>query len=826
MKMVWRLILKDHRVLRWSLLGWLLLQGLYYGLCYVDWHVSATKEVALAGRFLLLFIIVYGAVFFASHIQKEPLVEGDDFWRTRPLRPGKLFLGKALFVLCYGFVVPGLLQLVFLLMVGFREHLIAGFVEWLWFQCQWLIPACGLAVLTSTMTRLINLVMLIGLGLLMAFLVAAPLRQQFPWLQTTLIDFPGRPTALALLAVATGLIAIFIQYFHGKRRTALRLLFAGFCLAVCLCWFPLHGREVSRPTPFLQSSEELEKRLAADPIEISPLGRLAESEDSRSTDRYWDVRRNVRIPAGVHLAVEPTQSEFDFSDRRVRSVAQHSVHVGTGMSDIEISRLVDAPPAAWPASPNRSGSMSLIRIPYQTAHEIGDERGTFNGKFVAYLQEPTVIMRLPLIEGSRIQEGPISAEVVSVKRLPDRLLIEITENWPRNLWFPKRPEVDLRERAQAVLHHRPTGALVKSQFRSGRRGGINPSLHRSQTKREFRHQASGWILGPLLASKEFNAAEWELVYGGNRVVASKPIRVSVPNFRLNRNVPATEAEVLEQVEQLRVPPNLTDELTEALLWDLWSLWHYNAGEWKKFQGPYEDRFRQKLRQIAPSPEVSIRVARAMLNYPLDLTGRRIMKEFLSETVGPDDKALIISQNSPSFSLLKIIKEQGWETEALADMIEKTRRAQCPSDWAQYFLAIAPRHREVYDALFDYHYRTMVFVDRNAAFTKLRALPGFPIEELVDTALKMEIGDRSRRVIKLIECALELGRPMALGYARILLLNEAVPYNLRTWVLEKLITVSDCPPAEAKALEWLQRNHESAVFNEEAGLYETTEASEE
>ena len=167
MNMIWHLIRKDHRVLGRWLTCWAGFQVLATGLCYVIWRRGGGTDFVNA---FLWPLLIFGTCVLTLIIHQEPVVRGVDFWRTRPLRPKHLLLGKGFTIGLHFVLIPSLICLAFLLATGYRSYLGVASVEWFWKLGSWLIPVIAIAAFSDSISRFFQIAfgLIVGGGVVLA----------------------------------------------------------------------------------------------------------------------------------------------------------------------------------------------------------------------------------------------------------------------------------------------------------------------------------------------------------------------------------------------------------------------------------------------------------------------------------------------------------------------------------------------------------------------------------------------------------------------------------------------------------------------------------
>jgi hypothetical protein len=219
MNLVWHIIRKDVRRVAWVLLVWALTGA--YLIAYKNMEIIQRSVWDNLG---IVSLITHGALclaLIAAIVQEDGLNGVNEFWRTRPIAPGRILTAKLILVLTFFMVVPSLI-------VASQRILFAGrSVGFGWGDL--LVPlALGVGVLAcaavAACTKDLGQYFLGGLACLMlgyslgfwfASLAPAELLQGQPALEVT-------KTRVIIIFALTGVVSAGVlsnQYF--TRRTAL-----------------------------------------------------------------------------------------------------------------------------------------------------------------------------------------------------------------------------------------------------------------------------------------------------------------------------------------------------------------------------------------------------------------------------------------------------------------------------------------------------------------------------------------------------------------------------------------------------------------------------
>jgi hypothetical protein len=133
MNLIWHLIKKDLRALRWWLILWTLACGTHLVLRLIQLKsgdASLPANFAVTGRPDHLALYVLMLLIAPQVVQLDPPVSGRAFWKTLPIARWRLLVGKVLLLLAFFIVLPTVCEIAYFTAAGFGEHTRAAVSIW------------------------------------------------------------------------------------------------------------------------------------------------------------------------------------------------------------------------------------------------------------------------------------------------------------------------------------------------------------------------------------------------------------------------------------------------------------------------------------------------------------------------------------------------------------------------------------------------------------------------------------------------------------------------------------------------------------------------
>ncbi len=807
------MFLKDHRALGWFLLGWLIFQLVRLGMHSVAWSHAPGQGLEA----LMWVEALVGALLILALVQHEPTTEGDAFWRTRPLTASKLLFVKSTMVLLYGIVIPSLLHGVFLWLAGFRgDYFLLGLCEWLPYQSVWVVAAFALAAVAS---RPAGYLFVAGIALflvLLGWLVGNFLRAEFGLHETRYVATIPREWLFLLTILVFGIAVILSQYLSGSKRKLRWLLFSAGAILFAVSLLPLPDTQWARNLARVSESDTNPPEVVICPFPRANVG--------------TDVYRFVRTVGDTSLEVWPRGGRVRFDEGGVLET-QQPLHLLLEKKPAQLEwqqalGLISAPNLATFSV----SSLYLLNVDEDVKQRHVGKVGTLETELVSVDFETKVLARLPLRKGARKRNGPLVCEVRSCDFRKSELSIMVVTHQPDRDWVFNWPGIGPVDGIRYVLIHKPTNSWISNHSGGYTRFKPHPSILTYHHRLGFdleKHFSP--VMRHYCRSEVFNLDEWEIacVYKTARSATRFPFRQ--PHFQVLRTLPNTVDELEERLEKIVVDRKASKEVREAVLWHVWACWNH---EFENLNRSKEERIQQlfldKVREIDPPLEMTLKVTqRLALDHPFDRTPFKIMRRFLSSKVTEKDRDLVLGYHDVRCDLMEIIDQRGWQDAAFPLMLRRSRGEIVPFSWADIAMKRASDYPELFAPIYHRFYNNYLdILSDDEVFDRLHNLSGFPLKALIDDILRRAITEPGHHFTEALCRALAVGHDQALSYSLITLSDIKLHSGDKEEILSVLGSVSNCPPSDERALEWLQRNHESAVFNDEAGMYETKEGGDE
>ena len=179
MKLIWHIVWKDARRLRWPLAAWvgLIVVQLLIG----AWMVArAGVDLELANRLAELHPILFRAELISAYLMVAWLVHEDlvvgirSHWMTLPISGLRLCVAKLTALALFFWVLPCVLALPWWLACGFGAREIAGLtIQTMVLHAAVTLPALSIAVLTDNWTRFITWTLVLVFALVTGLAVSS-----------------------------------------------------------------------------------------------------------------------------------------------------------------------------------------------------------------------------------------------------------------------------------------------------------------------------------------------------------------------------------------------------------------------------------------------------------------------------------------------------------------------------------------------------------------------------------------------------------------------------------------------------------------------------
>ena len=213
MNLIWHLIKKDLRALRWWLVLWSLACGTHLVLRLIQLKsgdAALPANFAVTGRPDHLALYVLMLLIAPQIVQLDPPVSGRAFWKTLPIARWRLLVGKMLLLLAFFVVLPTLCEIAYFAAAGFGEHTWAAVSIWAWRA----LPPVALVLGASVLSRDLRITALIVAAAAIMLPVGGLNLLVTGWRPEVMrFAIPFSVTAVA----ATGLSVLVWQYLSAGR---------------------------------------------------------------------------------------------------------------------------------------------------------------------------------------------------------------------------------------------------------------------------------------------------------------------------------------------------------------------------------------------------------------------------------------------------------------------------------------------------------------------------------------------------------------------------------------------------------------------------------
>jgi ABC-type transport system involved in multi-copper enzyme maturation permease subunit len=497
--LVWHILKKDLRLLRWVLPVWLLfslldtINRVVSPALIVDdqrWLVTLPMWIfliSLAYSLQLLLVV-------ANHIQAERLVGTTAFWLTRPIPRGALLLSKllglALFVLLPALAFETVMMVMY--------HVPAATIVAAWLQQAGAMSLLVLlvmfaATLTSTPTRMLILIVCTIVGLYVAFLVWVSLSMVRSSTTTSLgsVGFEPHfnasdPTVFLVALIALGLVllgAIILQYLRRRAAIAVGIVFFGVYATMAVAALA----ENTHLSLFGGFPTVANEPWARDPsitkLRLRPGKRLRGEQRVSDNVGHLTQRMMTWVAAPVVLDGLPPNYTVDVFtlSAQVRFPDGHTVQSERAPSQ-QTAEPIPVPGGPIPSTPWKPESWpTLFMVPSDAAKQYGDRPGVYTGTFIYYLRRHDSLAKTPLAEGVGYQDGARSLRIATLR--PDIDACAVTYSISRvNLMsnaltqtyltalFRRRDGVELFDRYGGFGNYGMYSGLSFSSIRAGSLG--------------------------------------------------------------------------------------------------------------------------------------------------------------------------------------------------------------------------------------------------------------------------------------------------------------------------------------------------------------------
>jgi len=831
MNLAFHLLKKDIRRTRVMLSVWLVLVVLQCALIGAGINPGdRVKQAIFTGIAVLvpLFQLLMLVVVIPLVVQEEPLVGTTAFWFTRPISRFALLKSKALFVLGVLVLPPLVAEIVVLAANGATLHdLFLAAPEIVLQQLAFIFEVAILAAVTANFGRFAVL----GVVVLVAALL---LRMGIFWFGLLLHpenmmnqaqDFSltqSRSVVCALLTVLAGGAVIAHQYLtRNTMRTAagaILVMAAFFTVQSCWPWDFLKPQEVTvcRDANFNAGAVKISLALdvtASDEMNIRGHGPSRKSIQSQIETPGVPKGYIVEVKSvNPHLNSQPDGSPVEVSK------AQTS-YCG-GEPDAEAIELaLGGTPVVNGRNYGRSYySTPLFTIDADTYNKNAAQPFKFTADIDLVASRYVVTAEMPLVKGSRYDQGSEHVVVTDVLQQPDGLDLVLQQRKLNLLFAPRAdqaPEMALNRRnvIYVLLNKKRREAVVQKQGDFGAfafhpsstrlvnqpvRLSFGADPNRSQPTPDLTRE---WLADAVLERLELTRA------------ASFSKQLVVDQFKLAGATPSISHRYepvrpdLEALGKISLPQNAAREQVKEYI---------NAVTIaSRKQSSYSDKDPQTgmLEKVGPE-NLDLLIAAA--NRFRSDGAHFYMSNAIKRLVRPEDEALILQSLADEHDLAEIVVKFGWQPDARDTLISGLAREKhyLPADWIKAVASL--QDPSSYPALRSYLVNGN---NKRQTFDSIRQLPGFDAPGAVDEMWqKARHGSRHEAMNEgICEIAAEYGHLDALDMAAGILETEKNQWELKQArrVITKFTEAAGDDPA---LVAWCQGRRDKLVFDPQSGKF--------
>jgi len=436
MKLVWHIVKKDLRALRWPLVVWVALIAAKLGVGLILLTSNATADLQLFNLLnglarILAILEVLGVVLVAALIHQDMLVGSTAFWATRPISGGRLLTAKLLGLGIIFGLIPILVTLPWWLACHLGLWDIAGAaVETLGIHFLVVLLGLLLAVVTDGLGRFL----LWTLALVAAIpLTAAIMGSHFARVDAVIPADLATTRTVVVAGVALLGIAVVVahQFLTSRTWRSVSLIGAtGATILMIALWWPWSWGINTQWENYLT-----EKARRSWPLGEEPPG-LTFSTTHAEILRHADGRPDRPVQLWVNCQVEGVLA----NQRLLPTVGNYTLRWTDGVaaegwawcSDRRLSLM--NPLALLDRVSEGMGQSVDLRaiqtIPAPIGTRLLQEPAAYSLEARFTLVEAGALERLPLTPGPRIITGTVGERVASVEKDGEELMVGFVRHRP------------------------------------------------------------------------------------------------------------------------------------------------------------------------------------------------------------------------------------------------------------------------------------------------------------------------------------------------------------------------------------------------------------
>lgn len=439
MNLVWHIVKKDIRALKWPLLLWVMVIVAKLGLGVVLLTADGTEGAGWFTRMdaltkMLTALEFVSFVLTAAVVQQDLLVGSTAFWMTRPISGGRLLCAK---ILCLGLAfgaVPVLVTLPWWLGCGYGADEIAWAVaETVMVQTIAVLLGLLWSVVTDGYARFLmwTLVTLFAIPTLTGTLAYYASQGQ----PKVMGDVVGTRTVVIFVLALLGIHAVVVHQFLTRRTgRSLGIISGTVSLIIAVgAWWPWSWDLQSRFDSWLAHRTERHW-----PVTAEPAGLKFTLEPAQLNSQRPGSRPDRPFPHRVKYRVEGLTE----TQGLIPSVADQTWHwsdgttfAGRGWGRTGFSEMVREKALGWAMNNSPDGQYTDTvtmsgSVPPAIAVKMQAEPSVYTLKARLTLMQFISATPVPLQSGDRSLQGVVGERIAGVEKSGENFLVTFIRHYP------------------------------------------------------------------------------------------------------------------------------------------------------------------------------------------------------------------------------------------------------------------------------------------------------------------------------------------------------------------------------------------------------------